>query len=184
MLASTDVIFLMNFLCCCILYLSTKSPRTSIYLLVMFAVKYLNIFFHPSVPTFDHWRFLLIFSRVKLYTQRVDVFIIKFFPFVHPKLFCFSLFENFFQRFRDRNSSFIFQRNHTTKLWKYINHSQKILDSTAEFCKWLHIHKVSGPDFIAYVDKHFSFPEIFLMGLWSSSASRSVHIIPEIVWVF
>jgi len=75
--------------CLVLLYFSTKSSRTSIYLLVLFAVK--HFFFHRAVPTFEHQRFLLIFSRVKLYTQLLHMFVVKLSTFVCPKLFLFSL---------------------------------------------------------------------------------------------
>ena len=65
----------------------------SIYFLVEFAVKYLNIFFfHGSVPTLDDARFLFVFGRIQ-FNELLYMFIVELFALVYPEFLRFSFFE-------------------------------------------------------------------------------------------
>jgi len=149
--------------CFVLLYLSTKSSRTSIYFSVLFAVKYLNIFSvimrFQRLATED---FSSFFSTVKLYTQ-LHIFVAKLSAFVSPKLFWFSLwyFENLLERVCDRFSSFVFERKHPTIFWKHVNHCETIPDPAVGLWKCLHFNEVCSPNFINSIHIRFSFRKMF-----------------------
>ena len=146
--------------CLVLLYLSTVVKNVNIFVGIVCREILEHFFFHRSVPTFDHRRFL---SWVKLYTQLLHMFFVKLSAFVCPKLFWFSLwlFENLLERVCDRFSSFVFERKHPTIFWKHVNHCEKTPDPTVELWKCLDFDEICSPDFIDSVDIHFSFWKIF-----------------------
>ena len=111
--ASTGVIFIDE---CLVLYLSTKFSRTSVYLLALFAVKYLKIVLSSFGFNAQQHLISLRSQLSKAQHPTPPHVCCKTLGLCLSKAFLvFALiFENLLERVCDRFSSFVFERKHPT----------------------------------------------------------------------
>jgi len=138
-----------------------------------------HFFYHCSVPTFGHRRFLLIFSRVKLYTQLLHMFVVKLSAF---SVQSFSGFRFDFLKISLNASPTDFPvLSLSGSIQPYFENTSitvsRYLTSRLNFENACISTRSAAQILSIPFTYTFRFGKILMMGLWSSSASWSVHVV-------